>query len=88
MRKSILSLFIVLLVTSPAKSQAITKGEIDRAVTKQVQHGSYVQYVPGSVTPQSTLMVICHGVFSKGTAKEAAKRIVLMTGFRSRENID
>ncbi len=52
------------------------RDEIGQAVQKRVDHGAYVQYMPNSVRPDSTILVICHGVFSQGTAVEAAANCI------------
>lgn len=53
-----------------AQDDSLTKG---KAVIRKVEHGSFVQYVPKSVKPNSKLLVVCHGMFSSGTALQSAQ---------------
>ncbi len=69
-------LAILAIMTSTVFSQETLLQESGRAVHKQVEHGAYVQYVPRSVKPDSTVLVICHGIFSDGTAELAASNCI------------
>jgi len=64
----ILGLMVAFFVTSIAVGQ----DEAGSIVRRKVKHGVFFQYIPRSVKPTSKLLVVCHGVFSEGTAERAA----------------
>jgi len=64
---------LVACIACPADSLAQENEGLvtGRPIKRKVEHGYFYQYAPTSVTPQSKVLVICHGMFSEETAAEA-----------------